>query len=179
MAGTIRLETKRLILRPHRLEDAAVLFRDFGSDEAMYAFSGWNPYASPELAEETVHRFLESYSDPRFYGWAIEREGDLIGTVGAYDYDADRNSIEIGLSIRRACWGQGYAQEALGCILHYLTGQEGIGTVKAWCAAENIASKKVMEQAGMQQTARLPGSLSVNGHTFDQLHYVYEAIFIH
>jgi len=57
--------------------------------------------------------FIENYTDPHFYGWAIEREGRMIGNIGAYDYDSKKNQIEVGFSIERASWGKGYAAEAL------------------------------------------------------------------
>ena len=77
MLGTIQLKTERLVLRKHFPEDAVILFRDFGSDEAMYRYSGWNPYASLEMAENTVRKFMERYTDVHFYGWAIEKDGHL------------------------------------------------------------------------------------------------------
>ena len=113
MAGTISLQTPRLLLRRHVPEDAGLLHQNFGTDAAMVRYSGWNPYATPEQARETVERFIDSYADPRFYGWAIEREGRMIGTIGAYDYDPDKDQIEVGFSIERASWGKGYAAEAL------------------------------------------------------------------
>ena len=74
MAGTISLQTPRLLLRRHVPEDAGVLYKNFGTDAAMIRYSGWNPYATQEQARETVQRFIDSYVDPRFYGWAIECE---------------------------------------------------------------------------------------------------------
>ena len=149
MAGTISLQTPRLLLRRHVPEDAGILYRNFGTDAAMFRYSGWNPYTTPEQARETVQRFIDSYADPRFYGWAIECEGCLIGTIGAYDYDEEKKQIEVGFSIERASWGKGYAAEALRAVLEYLTSQEGIACVTAWCASDNIASKRTLEKAAM------------------------------
>lgn len=99
MPGTVNLKTERLLLRRHVMKDAAVLHENFGRDAAMYEYSGWNPYATPQMAERTVAEFIASYDDPRTYAWAIEHDGRLVGTIGAYDYDADKNAIEVGMSI--------------------------------------------------------------------------------
>ena len=176
MAGTISLKTPRLLLRRHVPEDAGVLYRNFGTDAAMFRYSGWNPYATPEQAWETVQRFIDSYADPRFYGWAIEREGRMIGTIGAYDYDQDKNQIEVGFSIERASWGKGYAAEALRAMLEYLTVQEGIARVTAWCASDNIASKRTLEKAGMRLAGIDTGGLEVEGQRYDRLDYAYDRI---
>lgn len=176
MAGTILLQIPRLLLRRHVPEDAGVLYRNFGTDAAMVRYSGWNPYATPEQARGTVQRFIDNYVDPRFYGWAIEREGRMIGTIGAYDYDPEKNQIEVGFSIERASWGKGYAAEALRAVLEYLTTQEGIAHVTAWCASDNIASKRTLEKAGMRLSGIDAGGLEVGGERYDRLDYAYDGI---
>lgn len=172
--GTIALTTKRLILRRHISEDAVALYENFGKDSRMFEFSGWNPYATEDMAKETVERFIDSYQDKRFYGWAIEYEGRLIGTIGAYDFDPETDSIEIGCSIERKNWGNGFAGEALTAVLDYLTGQEGIKRVIAWCASDNTGSRKIMEKAGMRHVATEPDALIIEGNRFAKMHYEYE-----
>lgn len=173
MQGTVKLETERLILRKHVFEDAQMLYRCFGSDEKMYEYSGWNPYATEETAQETIQHFLDGYSNAYFYGWAIEYEGRLVGTIGAYDYDQKENSIEIGMSIVRSRWGKGFATEALRRVLAYLTEDEGISTMTAWCAENNIGSTRAMEKVGMVQTSLENDALTINGKRFGKLNYSY------
>ena len=173
--GTMKLETERLILRRHIPEDAAPLYRDFGLDPEMSKYSGWNPYATEEMAAGTVAMFLGSYADDRTYSWAVEHEGRLIGTFGAYDYDEDENSIEIGCSIARDCWGQGFGGEAAKAVIEYLTQHEGIARVKAWCADDNVGSAKIMERAGMALVSREPMALEIDGKKYDKLNYEFAA----
>ncbi len=161
MSGTEELTTERLLLRRYRMDDAEILHKNFGADPEMYRYSGWNPYETEEMALATVRNFIDSYKDPHFYGWAIVREKRLVGTIGAYDYDAVLNRIEAGMSIERASWGKGYAGEALSCVLHYLTEHEHIETVTAWCASDNIGSEKAMKKAGMVCTGT--GTMILNG----------------
>ena len=173
MAGTISLQTPRLLLRRHMPEDVGVLYENFGTDAAMIRYSGWNPYATQEQARETVQRFIDSYVDPRFYGWAIECEGRMIGTIGAYDFDPEKNQIEVGFSIERVSWCKGYAAEALRAVLEYLTIQEGIAHVTAWCASDNVASSRTLEKAGMRFSGVDVGGLEVGGKRYDRLDYIY------
>ncbi len=132
--GTIQIETDRLLLRQHVIEDAVLLHQNFGLDSEMFRYSGWNPYVTQAAAEEAVRHFIDSYTDEHFYGWAVEYDGILVGTIGAYDYDPASNTIEIGCSIERASWGKGFASEAIEAVLAYLTEHEGIQCVTAWCA---------------------------------------------
>ena len=171
--GTIQLTTDRLVLRRHKEEDALLLHQNFGLDSEMFRYSGWNPYATEQMAGETVSQFMDSYGDTHFYGWAIEYNGRLIGTIGAYDYEPETESIEIGCSIQRASWGQGFAGEAVKAIIAYLTEQEGIKCVKAWCAADNVGSRKVMERAGMGHVSTEKGALEVEGKKYDRENYIF------
>ena len=169
--GTIRLETDRLVLRRHIEEDALPLHKNFGMDPEMFRYSGWNPYASQEAAAEAIRQFMDSYGDSHFYGWAIECDGSLIGTIGAYDYDPETDSIEVGCSIQRASWGQGFAGEAVKAVITYLTEQEGIRCVKAWCAADNVGSRKVMERAEMKHVSTEKDALEIDGKKYDKQNY--------
>ena len=173
MSGTIELKTDRLILRRHQSGDAAVLFDIFGSDPQMFEYSGWNPYQTKAMAMETIESFIKNYDDPHFYGWGITYDGKLIGTVGAYDYNADKSVIELGISIERASWGHGFATEVLTAVLRYLTEHENIKTVSAWCAADNIGSKKAMEKSGMRMVLVEEGTLEINDKKHDKQIFEY------
>ncbi len=175
MNGTIEIKTKRLLLRRYGGGDAAVLYEKFGRDPKMFEYSGWNPYATKAMAEETVADFIRHYSEPRFYGWAVDDGSGLVGTVGAYDYDPEKSQIEVGMSIAWDAWGKGFATEALTAVLHHLTGHEQIRTVIAWCAADNIGSKRAMEKAGMQLKSTESGALAIGGNQFDKLVFAYTA----
>ena len=174
MQGTIELRTRRLKLRRYRMDDADMLYREFGCDSLMTRYTGWNPYDSEEMARETVGRFIEGYEQDHFYGWAIEREGELIGTAGAYDYDPEADSIEVGCSIARQSWGQGYASEAIDAVMRHLTESEQISCIKAWCASDNIGSRKVMERGGMQLVRTEADAIEVDGCKYDKLYFEYK-----
>ena len=171
--GTAELRTEQLKLRRYCPEDAEALYKDFGRDPAMFRYSGWNPYATPQMAEEAVRRFIESYQDEHFYGWIMDCDDVVFGTIGAYDYKDGQ--IEVGFSVVRACWGRGYATQALQKVLQYLTENEGIPCVTAWCAAENIGSRKVLEKAGMQLVSIEKDGLTVGDKTYDKLNFEYRA----
>ena len=169
--GTAELETERLILRRYRPEDADALYRQLGSDAATARYSGWNPYATPETARETVRRFLESYDDRHAYSWVMDLDDVVVGTIGAYDYEDGQ--IEVGFSVVPAWQGRGLATEALKAVLEYLTGNEGIARVSAWCAAENTASRRVLEKAGMRPAGTEKDGVTAGGRTYDKLTFVY------
>ena len=169
--GTAELWTDNLILRRYRLEDAEQLYAHFGNDPEIDKYSGWNPYATREMARETVRRLIESYDDAHSYSWVMDVEDIVVGTIGAYDYKS--NQIEVGFSVDRGWQGRGFATEALKKVLKYLTENEGISCVTAWCAEENTASRRVLEKSGMQFVRTEKDGLSVGNRVYDKLIYEY------
>ena len=172
--GTAELRTERMVLRRYRPEDAADLYQYLGSDPAMYQYSGWNPYATLEMARETVRGFMDSYGDVRTYSWVMEADDALVGTIGAYDYQDGR--IEVGYSVVKSWQGRGLATEALKKVLEYLTEQEGIPCVTAWCAAQNTGSQRVLEKAGMKPAGEEKDGIKVGDRVYDRLTYMYKAV---
>jgi RimJ/RimL family protein N-acetyltransferase len=175
--GSAELWTDHLILRRYRLDDAEQLYKSLGTDSEMNKYSGWNPYASLEMAQETVRQFIDSYNDERSYSWVMDAYGDdvVAGTIRAYDYD--NNQIEVGFSVAQAWQGRGFATEALKAVLEYLTENEGISRVTAWCAADNIGSRKVLEKSGMQLVGIERGGLVVEDRIYDKMIYEYRRKF--
>ncbi len=171
--GTVELWTEHLILRRSRPEDAEVLYRRFGTDPGMAQYSGWNPYATLDMAQETVNGWIQSYTDPHAYSWVMDVDDVVVGTIGAYDYEHDQ--IEVGFSVDRDWQGRGFATEALRKVLAYLTENEGIPSVTAWCAADNTGSRRVLEKAGMKPVRHEKDGLAIDGRRYDKLIFAYHA----
>ena len=169
--GTAELWTERMILRKYSPEDVEQLVEGFGTDPEMVKYSGWNPYATPEMAGETVRRFMESYADAHSYSWVMDIEDVVVGTIGAYDYADDQ--IEVGFSVHKDWQGRGLATEAVREVLQYLTENEGISCVTAWCAEENAASRRVLEKSGMQFVRMEKDGLTVGDRVYDKRIYEY------
>ena len=93
----------------------------------------------------------------------------IVGTIGAYDFEDDH--IEVGFSVVPGWQGRGLATEALKKVLEYLTDNEGIPRVTAWCAAENIGSQRVLEKAGMKLVRTEKDGLTVGDKVYDKLIY--------
>lgn len=169
--GTVELWTEQMTLRRYRPEDAESLYQRLGTDPAMAQYSGWNPYATLETAQETVSRFIAGYDEEHFYSWVMDIDDIVVGTIGAYDYRDDH--IEVGFSVVQGWQGRGLATEALKKVLEYLTENEGIPCVTAWCASENIGSGRVLEKAGMRFVRIEKDGLTVGDRVYDKLTYEY------
>ena len=54
-----------------------------------------------------------------------------------------------------------------------MTENEGIPRVTAWCAADNIDSRKVLEKSGMQLVTTEKAGLTVGDQVYDKLIFEY------
>ena len=75
---TKRIETKRLVLRPFRLEDAEDCYRNYCSDPQVTRYLTWPTYTSVEEAHERMRFMQEEYAAGRTWDWAIELRSAVI-----------------------------------------------------------------------------------------------------
>ena len=162
------LVTERLILRPLRLRDAESLFECTGDPEVA-RFVLWTAHRS--LAEcrshiRYMHRLYRG-CEPCSYAIAL-REGDrAVGTIGFTSYHDAIRTAEIGYSLARRLWGQGYATEALAALLGLCFGRMQLHRVEALHDVENPASGRVMQHCGMRYEGTIRGRVLNKGEWRD------------
>ena len=112
--GTIRIETQRLVLRRHTLEDAESMFSNWASEKEVTKFLRWQPYKCVEDTKKMIAEWVASYSKPDFYFWTIELKeiGDIVGDISVIAINEDTESVELGYGIGSRWWGKGITAEA-------------------------------------------------------------------
>jgi RimJ/RimL family protein N-acetyltransferase len=152
------LETERLLLRRFTEDDADNLY-DLDSDpDVMRYLSGGTPTPREVIKQEILPRFT-SY-DERFPGlgfWAAIDKGSR-DFVGWFSFrpraEADPGEASLGFRLRKAAWGQGYATEGAQALIRLGFTELGVQRVVATTYEDNLASRRVMEKAGMTLTRR-------------------------
>lgn len=148
--GTQLIKTKRLILRQYRKGDENQMFSNFLSDPKVTEHVFWEFHTDIKQTKKFLEMHLKKYSeDPSFYGWGIEMNGEIIGSIGAYDVDESIKACEIGYSLGSRFWGQGIITETAEAIIDFLFNETCFNRVTASHNEENIASGKVLKKIGM------------------------------
>ena len=151
------LETDRLLLRFAALEDAALL-DDLDSDPEVIRYTDLSGYApTPEFRREHIlPRWLSLYAQtPSFGYWiAVEKAtGDFLGWFhfrrAKSDPNNDFNEIELGYRLKKSAWGLGYATEGSLALIRKGFLEQNAQRVTATALAENSASLRVLEKAGL------------------------------
>lgn len=160
---------KGMQLRTCNLDDAEIIHKELGCNPAMLKYTGWNPYETLESTQEFLAHAIEAEDN---YSWVIENKGNVIGTIGAYDYSVQDQSIEIGFSIFEIYWGRGYASKAVELACEQLYSSGVIKCIKAWCAEENIASAKALERNQFHRNGVIEAAINVDGASFNQVFFI-------
>ena len=155
----VRLETPRLILREHALSDLAAL-HGILSDPAATWYIPEMYKAEPAETEAylfSVVRDAEAHVRLR-YNLAVEVRdtGELAGSVGLHVIDSapDGAHYALGYFIRPDLWNRGCATEAARAALDFIFAANAC-RVSASCLAENLGSRRVLENCGMRQEGLL------------------------
>lgn len=148
----IPLETERLVIRSFTGADASALHeRVFGDPDTMrYIPNGASP--SVERTRAAVERFVRHEREHGFGLWAVTLNdtGELIGDCGLVLVEGKGPEIEIAYHIGKPFWGKGYATEAARACLAYGFKELRLEEIIAICYPEHMASRRVMEKAGMR-----------------------------
>ena len=162
------IETKRLILRRMEMSDARDLF-DYSRDEEVARYVLWEAQKNISESRAYIKCMLRRYRAGDPASWCIERkdEGRVVGTIGYMWYQPENNAAEVGYSLARDCWNQGYMTEALRAVLRYSFEVMAINRVEAQHEVGNPASGAVMRKCGMRREGTLRSRLYNKGHYVD------------
>ena len=151
------LETARLILRPPRREDAEAWMVAAGDAEVTRHLGG------VKSRFEAWQHFLAAvgaWHVQGFYFFSVieKASGRWIGRVGPLHPEGWPGD-EVGWTLARAGWGQGYATEAATAAIDWAFANLGWSEVIHCIAPDNTPSQAVAQRLGSAR--RSPGKLPV------------------
>ncbi|MBE6923881.1 MAG: GNAT family N-acetyltransferase [Ruminococcaceae bacterium] len=147
--GTQTLQTERLVLRRFTVEDAPVVFRNWTGDDEVTRYLSWPTHTSEGITRMVLEDWVRSYEKPDFYTWAIEFEGEPVGSISVVELRENVQAAEIGYCIGKRWWHQGITSEALKAVMDFLFEQVGFNRISARHDSRNPNSGGVMKKCGM------------------------------
>lgn len=170
------LETDRLILRRFTGDDADNLYELDSDPDVMRWFTGGQPTPREEVERDILPFYLGEYSRFANFGcWAaIEKaSGAFLGWFHLRpERDGPSDELELGYRLRRSAWNKGYGTEGSRAVIAKAFNELGTRRVVAFAYGENVASRRVMEKAGMRlvRTFRpTPEELRAAGFPFPEI----------
>jgi RimJ/RimL family protein N-acetyltransferase len=174
------LGTERLILRRFTMADVDNLTALDADPEVMRFINGGVPTSRHAIGTDFLPAFLGYYQRFAGYGyWAVmERSsGDFLGWFHFRPRAGSApDQVELGYRLRKSAWGQGYATEGSRALINKGFTELGVQRVTAEAMAENTASRRVLEKAGLTlvRTFRRPWPESADGDQIEVVEYALE-----
>ncbi len=142
-----RMETTRLILREWQPVDADA-YAAMAADPEVMRYTGGvmdREQSWRSMALHAGHWSLRGYGN-----WVVERssDGEFLGRVGLW-HPEGWLGLEIGWTLARNAWGNGYATEAAVAATHWAWTVIDAPRLISVIHPDNTASARVAERLGM------------------------------
>ena len=157
-----RLVTSRLVLRRATIDDVAAIHAVLSDPTAMRYWSSL-PHDDEAQSREWVESMVASSPDESD-DFVIERNGQVIGKVGAYRLP------EFGFILAPAHWGQGLGSEALAAFLDHRRRVAPGSTLEADVDPRNEASLRLLAKMGFVETGRATGTWQIGEERCDSVY---------
>ncbi len=143
------IQTERLTLRKHKLEDLYQIRELLGDPEVM-KYSGLDTSKNMKNADEELQWFKDLDEGKTGIRWIItlKDEDQYIGDLGFLEIDHDNRRAEISYKLSRNHWNKGLTTEALKAVLSYGFTELALNRVTALVHTENKASRHVLKKLG-------------------------------
>jgi len=148
----ILLETERMYFRQFRAEDGRLLFELDSDPEVMRFISKGRPTPLAKIQNETVPRILKYYcqSPPQgFWAAQLRQTDEFIGWFSLLPGKISPEETELGYRLKRGVWNRGLATEGVQALVENAFNKWGYEKISAHTMAANLASRRVMEKAGL------------------------------
>lgn len=154
-----RIETERLWLRPVTLADVDDMF-EYASDEECVKYVFPKHLTKEETKESIAVYFLATPLGK--YAVELKSSGKMIGTIDLRIIE-EKNSGEIGYTLNRHYWNQGYMTEAASAIVALGFEQLQLMKIFAIHDIDNPASGRLMEKIGMEYEGTMKNARIAKG----------------
>lgn len=144
----MKIETKRLLLRPFTAADGEDLY-SYLSDPEVVRFEPYDVFTKADAEKEAARRA----GDPNFFAVVLKKTGHVIGNL--YFAPSEYEKYEFGYVLSRAYWKNGYATEAADALLRDAFAQKKLHRVEAYCHPDNVNSWHLLERLGFKREAHL------------------------
>ena len=159
---SVPLETERLVLRLPRLEDADAAAEHLTDPVAMRFIGVGGAPVPPDACADVVQKWLDRWQANGFGHFAVERKADgrFLGRTGLLVWDragtwepsdlvrAEEPEIELGWTLAREHWGNGYATEAALAIRAWAYDDLALDRLISIIHPDNAASQRVAQRLG-------------------------------
>jgi RimJ/RimL family protein N-acetyltransferase len=145
------LQSDRLGFRPWEEADFPLAMALWGDPDVTRLIGG--PF-TPAQVRERLAREIATMRAHAVQYWPIflRATGEHVGCCGLRPYRPEEGILEIGVHLRKAFWGHGYAAEAARTVMRHAFDALRAPALFAGHNPANTASRRVLEALGFRYT---------------------------
>jgi ribosomal-protein-alanine N-acetyltransferase len=166
------IDLARLRLRSIEDSDIDAMFAIY-ADREVSRYLSFPPMTARAEAEAFVGRIRAGYENGSSWQLAVERreDGALIGTCILFHFHEQSRRAEIGYTLGRPHWSQGYMREALDGLIGIAFGALDLNRLEADIDPRNEPSARILERLGFRREGHLVERWIVAGEKSDTVYY--------
>lgn len=144
------IKTERTLIREFSIDDLYPLFKIY-SDRDVMQYIGDGQGFSLEETKVFIEKMIIRYHEFGYSFWIIESMNtkEILGHCGVM-LERTTGLNEIGYTIAKQYWRQGYAIEVSKAVMKYAIEVLELKEIVAYTKVENIPSQEVMKKLGMK-----------------------------
>jgi ribosomal-protein-alanine N-acetyltransferase len=141
------LETKRLLLRALKPEDAGDLF-EMRRDASTHQFTDTLPEHRVEETENYIAKMDAGIAQKKWYVWGLmlRETGKIIGTFSLWQFDAESLTAEIGCTLHPIY---------RGVVMRFAHQQLHLTSVEAYTEQQNLSARQMLKKSGFSEVDHL------------------------
>jgi RimJ/RimL family protein N-acetyltransferase len=152
------IKTKRFILRPYKLSDAADVAKNANNPKIARNMAHIpHPYTLSDAKKWLKKTVAENKKNPNKINWAIVINSEVVGSVGGQIH-RDGHKMNFGYWLAEKHWGQGIVTEVIKIFTNYFFKKRKIRRIEAETFPFNKASMRVLEKNGFKEEGILKKS---------------------
>lgn len=148
------------------------VFENYSKDE-LWKFFAFHSEEDYELEKKKHDDNLQSYGKTFLYFHMIDKaSGEVFGTIGYHTWYTRHDRAELFYHIKdESQMRKGLATEALKEVLRYGFDEMGLNRIEAFIGPMNMASQKLVQNAGFTKEGLMRGHYFIDGKHQDSLVY--------
>lgn len=160
--GLTEIRTRRLLLRRARMDDLLAIHAVLSNPRAMQYWSTL-PHATIPQSRDWLASMID-VPPGKNADFVIEQGGAVIGKAGCW------RMPEIGFILHPDFWRRGLMREAVGALVDHVFARFDIPAILADVDPRNIASLRLLEGLGFEETHRAARTFKVGDAYCDSIY---------
>jgi RimJ/RimL family protein N-acetyltransferase len=172
--GSVLIETPRLVLKPHTMNNVELMNKWWNDAEIHYYDDDGPELTEPEPMERTKRRLerITQCADEEaiHFGIHLKPDEEFIGHCMIASIDSHNKSCQLGITIgEKAQWGRGLAREAITGMIRACFKELELNRIGAEVYAFNARSLRLFIGLGFKQEGTTRQAVLKRGRFEDQI----------